>query len=91
MVDFSMNPETAIHQPRIDVNGSEEVSFDTRLTSKVAEELSRDLDTLVPKTHGVFPSLLAALESFSITYSQAYALVLLSRTLPSQQGSLKCL
>ena len=59
MVDFSMDPETAIHQPRIDVNGSEEVLFDTRLASKVAEQLSRDLDNLTPKTHGVFPSLFA--------------------------------
>mgnify|MGYP001202047534 CR=1 FL=1 len=59
MVDFSMDPETAIHQPRIDVNGSEEVSFDTRLTPKVAEEISRNLDNLSSKTHGVFPSLFA--------------------------------
>jgi len=59
LVDFSMDPESAMHQPRIDVSGSHEVDFDTRLEPEIANQLLKRLDHALPTSHGVFPSLFA--------------------------------
>jgi gamma-glutamyltranspeptidase/glutathione hydrolase len=59
LVDFSMDPESAMHQPRIDVSGNHEVDFDTRLEPDTASQLLKRLDHALPTSHGVFPSLFA--------------------------------
>ena len=59
LVDFSMDLESAMHQPRIDVSGSREVDLDTRLEPEIANQLSKQLDHALPTPHGVFPSLFA--------------------------------
>ena len=59
LVDFSMDPESAMHQPRIDISGSREVDFDTHLEPEIANQLLKRLDHALPTSHGVFPSLFA--------------------------------
>lgn len=59
LVDFSMDLESAMHQPRIDVSGNREVDFDTHLEPEIANQLSKRLDHALPTPHGVFPSLFA--------------------------------
>ena len=59
LVDFSMDPESAMHQPRIDVSGNHEVNFDTQLEPEIANQLLKKLDHALPTSHGVFPSLFA--------------------------------
>ena len=59
LVDFSMDPESAMHQPRIDVSGNHEVDFDTQLDPEIANQLLKQLDHALPTSHGVFPSLFA--------------------------------
>ena len=59
LVDFSMDPESAMHQPRIDVSGSHEVDFDAQLEPEIANQLLKRLEHALPTSHGVFPSLFA--------------------------------
>ena len=59
LIDFSMDPETAMHQPRIDISGRRDVNVDTNLDSKITNQLLKKLDHVLPATHGVFPSLFA--------------------------------
>ena len=59
LVDFSMDPESAMHQPRIDISGGREVDFDTHLEPEIANQLLNRLDHAKPTSHGVFPSLFA--------------------------------
>jgi gamma-glutamyltranspeptidase/glutathione hydrolase len=59
LVDFSMDPESAMHQPRIDVSGTRKVDFDTQIEPEIANQLLKRLDHARPTSHGVFPSLFA--------------------------------
>jgi gamma-glutamyltranspeptidase/glutathione hydrolase len=40
VVDFGMDPSTAAHHPRVDVNGSDRIGIDRRLRSDIVERLS---------------------------------------------------
>jgi gamma-glutamyltranspeptidase/glutathione hydrolase len=55
VVDFGMDPETAAHQPRIDVNGSDRFGIDRRLPPAVIERLSAEPGATVVE-HTAFPS-----------------------------------
>jgi gamma-glutamyltranspeptidase/glutathione hydrolase len=55
IVDFGMDPETAAHHPRIDVNGSERFGIDSRLPVEILERLSRQPGATLVE-HTVFPS-----------------------------------
>ncbi len=55
IVDFGMEPTTAAHHPRIDVNGSERFGIDRRLPSSIAEPLLAKPGAALVE-HTVFPS-----------------------------------
>lgn len=55
IVDFGMDPETAAHHPRIDVNGSDRFGVDRRLPSDIVERLSRQPGAMLVE-HTVSPS-----------------------------------
>ena len=57
MTDFDMDPEQAMHQPRIDVGGSEDVLADTALDESSKTALAQRFDKLTTAQHGVYPSL----------------------------------
>jgi len=57
MTDFDMDPEQAMHQPRIDVGGSEDVLADTSLDESIKTALAQRFDKLTTAQHGVYPSL----------------------------------
>jgi gamma-glutamyltranspeptidase/glutathione hydrolase len=51
VVDFGMDPSTAAHHPRVDVNGSDRIGIDRRLRSDIVERLSAQFGaTLVEHT-----------------------------------------
>ena len=55
IVDFGMDPETAAHHPRIDVNGSDRFGIDRRLPAEIIERLSRQPGATLVE-HTVFPT-----------------------------------
>jgi gamma-glutamyltranspeptidase / glutathione hydrolase len=55
IVDFGMDPKSAAHYPRIDVNGSDRFGIDRRLPAAIVERLSA-LPGATPVEHTVFPS-----------------------------------
>ena len=55
VVDFGMDPETAAHHPRIDVNGSDRFGIDPRLSAGIVERLS-SLPGATLFEHTVFPT-----------------------------------
>ncbi len=55
VVDFGMDPATAAHHPRIDVNGAERFGIDRRLPASIVESLSATPGAHIVE-HGVFPS-----------------------------------
>jgi gamma-glutamyltranspeptidase/glutathione hydrolase len=51
VVDFGMDPSTAAHHPRVDVNGSDRIGLDRRLRPDIVERLSAQFGaTLVEHT-----------------------------------------
>ena len=58
LVDHGMSAEQAIHQPRIDVGGSEGVAVDCRLPDSVFAAINTNFDTSWAR-HGVYPALFA--------------------------------
>jgi gamma-glutamyltranspeptidase/glutathione hydrolase len=55
IVDFGMDPETAAHQPRIDVNGTDRFGIDRRLFPEVIQRLSVEPGATLVE-HTAFPS-----------------------------------
>jgi gamma-glutamyltranspeptidase/glutathione hydrolase len=58
LVDYRMELEAAVHQPRIDVSGAPPVIVDDRLDDVTLEKLSKGYATCVTP-HGVYPALFA--------------------------------
>lgn len=58
LVDYRMELEAAVHQPRIDVSGAPPVIVDDRLDAATMAKLSEDYATFVAP-HGVYPALFA--------------------------------
>ncbi len=59
LVDFSMDINSAMRLPRVDVRDDENIYFDTRFDRHMAKNLSNLLPGLKPNSQGVFPSLFA--------------------------------
>ncbi|MDP6398631.1 MAG: gamma-glutamyltransferase [Arenicellales bacterium] len=57
MTDFGMDPEQAMRQPRIDVEGSDNVLADTALDDSVIAALRQRFENVTTAQHGVYPSL----------------------------------
>ena len=57
MTDFDMDPEQAMHQPRIDVGGSDHVLADTALDESIKTTLEQRFENFTTAQHGVYPSL----------------------------------
>ena len=55
VVDFGMDPQTAAHHPRVDVNGSDRIGIDRRLSPDIAERLSAQPGATLVE-HGAFPA-----------------------------------
>ncbi len=55
VIDFEMDPASAAHHPRIDVNGSDRFGIDRRMPPAIIEPLSAKPGATVVE-HGVFPS-----------------------------------
>jgi gamma-glutamyltranspeptidase/glutathione hydrolase len=55
VVDFGMDPETAAHQPRIDVSGGERFGIDRRMPPKIRDPLAAMPGAAVVE-HTAFPS-----------------------------------
>jgi gamma-glutamyltranspeptidase/glutathione hydrolase len=55
VVDFGMDPASAAHHPRIDVNGSDRFGIDRRMPAAILEPLSAKPGATVVE-HGVFPA-----------------------------------
>ena len=58
MIDFAMEPEIAMHQPRIDISSGQDICVDSRLEQHIIDQLGQQ-DNVVPAEHGVFPNLFA--------------------------------
>ena len=58
LADFGMSLNDAMHQPRIDVSGTETVTFDQRLDENIQGALAASFETR-PVQHGVYPTLFA--------------------------------
>jgi len=58
LVDFGMDLETAFHQPRIDVSGTDTVTVNRRLPNDVTDRLGSKFQTRLVE-HGVYPPLFA--------------------------------
>jgi gamma-glutamyltranspeptidase/glutathione hydrolase len=54
VVDFGMDPETAAHQPRVDVNGTDRFGIDRRLPPEIIERLSAERGATLVE-HTAFP------------------------------------
>jgi gamma-glutamyltranspeptidase/glutathione hydrolase len=59
VVDYQMDVDTAMHQPRVDVSGAAQVCVDQRLGAALIEQLQRDGHPAIGVPHGVYPSLFA--------------------------------
>ena len=57
MTDFAMTPEEAMHQPRIDVGGSDQVLADEVLDGSIQSALQNAFEDVAMAQHGVYPSL----------------------------------
>ena len=57
MTDFDMDPEQAMHQPRVDVGGSDHVLADIALDESIKIALGQRFENLTTAQHGVYPSL----------------------------------
>ncbi len=57
MVDFGMDPETAMHTPRIDVSGSGQLLADLSLDQTILDHLNKDFPEFSTAQHEVFPSM----------------------------------
>ena len=57
MTDFAMTPEEAMHQPRIDVGGSDHVLVDEALDGSIQSALQNAFEDVATAQHGVYPSL----------------------------------
>ncbi len=57
MSDFGMDPQWAMHQPRIDVSGSGQVLIDMALDQHVQDSLRAAFGDVAVAQHGVFPSM----------------------------------
>ena len=57
MTDFAMTPEEAMHQPRIDVGGSDQVLADEALDGSIQSALQNAFEDVATAQHGVYPSL----------------------------------
>ena len=57
MIDFGMDPETAMHTPRIDVSGSGQLLADAALDQTILDNLSKDFSEFSTAQHEVFPSM----------------------------------
>jgi len=57
MADFGMTPEQAMHQPRIDVGGSDHVLADAALDGSIQSALQNAFEGVSTAQHGVYPSL----------------------------------
>ena len=55
VVDFGMDPVSAAHHPRVDVNGSERIGLDRRLPPGILERLSAQPGAALVE-HGAFPA-----------------------------------
>jgi gamma-glutamyltranspeptidase / glutathione hydrolase len=55
IIDFGMDPETAAHQPRVDVSGGDRIGVDRRLAGGIAERLSAQPGSTLLE-HTVFPA-----------------------------------
>ena len=55
VVDFGMDPFTAAHHPRVDVNGGEQIGLDRRLPPAIIERLSAQPGAALVE-HGAFPA-----------------------------------
>ena len=55
VVDFGMDPFTAAHHPRVDVNGGERIGLDRRLPPAIIERLSAQPGAVLVE-HGAFPA-----------------------------------
>lgn len=58
LVDYRMDLDAAVHQPRIDVSGAPPVIIDDRLDGATVKRLSENYATCVTP-HGVYPALFA--------------------------------
>ena len=57
MVDFGMDPETAMHTPRIDVSGSGQLLADLSLDQTILDHLKKDFPEFSTAQHEVFTSM----------------------------------
>jgi gamma-glutamyltranspeptidase/glutathione hydrolase len=57
ITDFSMDPEQAMHQPRVDVSGVGEVVADAAFEPAILQALRDKVADLSTADHGVYPSL----------------------------------
>ena len=59
VVDYKMDVDTAMHQPRIDVSGAAQVCVDNRLGESLVNRLVNEGHPAIGVPHGVYPSLFA--------------------------------
>ena len=59
MIDFSMEPEAAMYQPRIDISSGEDICVDSRLEQHIINQLMQQEANVIPTQHNVFPNLFA--------------------------------
>jgi len=57
ITDFSMDPEQAMHQPRVDVSGVSQVVADAAFDPAILQALGDKVADLSTADHGVYPSL----------------------------------
>jgi gamma-glutamyltranspeptidase/glutathione hydrolase len=57
ITDFSVDPEKAMHQPRVDVSGVGEVVADAAFDPAILQALGDKVAALRTTAHGVYPSL----------------------------------
>ncbi len=57
ITDFSLDPEQAMHQPRIDVSGTGQIVADAAFDPLLLENMAARVDKLTTAEHGVYPSL----------------------------------
>jgi gamma-glutamyltranspeptidase/glutathione hydrolase len=59
VVDRDMDINTAVHTPRIDVSGSDQVCVDSRLEAEVAQQLDAAGHNVLVVPNGVYPAMYA--------------------------------
>ena len=59
VVDRNMDINTAVHTPRIDVSGSDQVCVDSRLEAEVAQQLNAAGHNVLLVPNGVYPAMYA--------------------------------